>query len=69
MLIQDLYQYTMSKDVVPPFSLFTPHPRCLSQESVVPYDDALIIVAPEDESYDQTVLDVLKVNYHCTGGI
>ena len=53
----------MSKDVVPPFSLYTPHPRCLislSQESAVPYDDTLIIVASEDNSYDQTVLDLLS---------
>lgn len=59
----------MSKDVVLPFSLYTPHPRCLlslSEESVVPYDDTLIIVAVEDKSYDLAVLDVLsdeKVNY------
>lgn len=41
-LLQDLYQYIVSKDVVPPFSLYTPHLQCLvhlSQESVVPYDD------------------------------
>ena len=60
---QDLYQYVVSKDVVPPFSLYTPHPRCLlslSQESAILYDETLIIVASEDESYDQTVLDVLS---------
>ena len=62
-LFQDLYQYVVNKDVVPPFSLYTPHPRCLlslSQESAVPYDDTLIIVASEDNSYDQTVLDLLS---------
>ena len=60
----------MSKDVTPPFSLFTPHPRALlsiSDESVVPYDESLLIVALEDNSYDQVVLDALsdeKVSMH-----
>ena len=67
-LLQDMYQYVLSKDVFPPFSLYTSHPRCLlclNQETVAPYDDTLIIVALEDKSYDQTVLDALtdgKVN-------
>ena len=57
---QDLYQYVVSQDVVPPFSFYTPHPRqllILSEESVIPYNETLLIVASEDESYDQTVVD------------
>ena len=60
---QDLYQYVVSQDVVPPFSLYTPHPRqllILSEESVISYNETLLIVASEDQSYDQTVIDVLS---------
>ena len=53
----------MSKDVVPPFSLYTPHPRCqvhLSEESATSYDETLLIVASGDTSYDRRVLDKLS---------
>lgn len=63
--MQDLYQYVVSKEVVPPFSLYTPHPRWLlklSQDSIIPYDDTLI-VAPKDNSYDTEVLiELLDTN-------
>ena len=60
---QDLYQYVLTQDVIPPFSLYIPHPRqllMLSEDSIIPYDETLLIVAKEDQSYDQTVIDVLS---------
>ena len=59
-----IYQFIVSKDVVPPFSLFIPHPcrrLCISEEGIALYDEHLLIVAPEDKSYDQCILDELSV--------
>ena len=57
-LLQDMYQYVLSKDVDPPFSLCTLHPRSLlvcDYGSVCPYKDVLI-VETESSSYDLTIL-------------
>ena len=58
-----MYQYVLSKEVVPPFSLYMPHPRSLlllSNDGVAPYGDSRVIVESENQSYDQNVLDVLS---------
>ena len=68
-----MYQYVLSKDVVPPFSLYLPHPRTLlilSNESVVLYGDVLFVVELETPSWDQNILDALSdkavsVMVHC----
>lgn len=59
-LLQDMYQYVLSKDVDPPFSLCVLRPRSLlvcGYGSVCPYKDVLIIVETESSSYDLTILD------------
>ena len=58
-----MYQYVISRDVVPPFSLYLPHPRSvlnLNNDSILPYSDALVIVEAGEQSYDIHVLDVLE---------
>lgn len=64
-----MYQYVVSKDMVPPFSLYLPHPQSplvLSSESVVPYGDALVIVELENHCYDHNVLDLFLSNTEVT---
>lgn len=64
--IQNMYQYVVSKEVVPPFALCISHPRQLlllsnvADENVTPYKDVLILVEREDACYDQTVLHSLS---------
>lgn len=58
-----MYQYVVSKEILPPFSLYMPHPRSLllfSNESLAQYSDALIVVEVEEQSYDQKVLDLFS---------
>lgn len=51
-----MYQFVVSKDVVPPFTLSMAHPqRCLPLQtmlcdSVVPFANTLLIVTPDDET-------------------
>ena len=58
-----MYQYILSEGVIPPFSLYLPHPRSLlvlNADSLAQYQDALVVVEMEDRSFDQTVLDKLS---------
>ena len=59
-LLQDMYQYVLSKDVVPPFSLYPRTLLILSNESVVLYGDVLFVVELETPSWDQNILDALS---------
>ena len=55
-----MYQYVLSKDVDPPFSLSVPHPRSVLEcgsDSVVPYKDTLIFVETDSAPLDMTVLE------------
>lgn len=59
-----MYQYVLSKEVDPPFSLCVPHPRSVlvcSEDSVAPYKDILIVVevnTPSSPCYDLSVLEM-----------
>ena len=59
-LLQDMYQYVLSKDVDPPFSLSVPHPRSVLEcgtGSIVPYKDTLIFVEADSAPLDLMVLE------------
>ena len=57
-----MYQYVLSKEVDPPFSLCVPHPRLVfvcSEDPVTPYKDLLIVVEVDtliSPCYDLSVL-------------
>ncbi len=56
-----MYQYVLSKEVTPPFSLCMPHLRLelvCNDDSIIPFKDHLIIVKLESPCYDQSVLDM-----------
>lgn len=60
-VFQELYQYIVSREISPPFSLYMAHPRSpllFNDESLLPYKDALIMVEVEDPVYEQKILDV-----------
>ena len=63
-----MYQYVISEEVAPPFSLYLTHPRTvlvMSNQSVTPLSNVLVFVEMETESFDQNVIDVFtdtKVN-------
>ena len=55
-----MYQYVLSKEVTPPFSLCVPHLRSVlvcNDESVTPHKEVLIVVKAEDPCYDKSVLE------------
>lgn len=64
--LQDMYQYVLSKEVDPPFSLCVPHPRSAlmcSEDSVITYKDILIVVEVDtltSPCYDLSVLQMFS---------
>lgn len=61
--LQDMYQYFLSQEVDPLFSLCTSPPFSVSVDSVIPYKDILIVVEVDTLSslcYNLSVLEMFS---------
>ena len=71
-LNQDMYQFVLSKEIMPPFTLFQPHPQTpiqlslLANQSITGYENSLLLVIIETDKLDLNWLAYFEVTSYAS---
>ena len=67
-----MYQFVLSKEVVPPFTLFWSHPQApiqlsvLADQSIAGYENSLLLIIPETDKLDLDWLTCFEVTSYAS---